>query len=190
MILVLSCGCLCPIHWNQVLSWEWRCSWSSADRRCCNYIWVINSCIAYNGTPYVRGLAVCIFKRVIIIVDSIMESWVFEYKSKSAFSQSFYWLFIKASLWNCLLVKAKGHLQLWIATGSVNKGAAFGQEFAKFLKRTNILHTPACFHPCFQTLGLGRVFRSWWRHQMETFSALPAICAGNSPTTGEYKKII
>ena len=22
---------------------------------------------------------------------------------------------------------------------------------------------------------------TWWRHQMETFSALPAICAGNSP---------
>ena len=27
---------------------------------------------------------------------------------------------------------------------------------------------------------------SWWRHQMETFSALPAICAGNSPVTGEF----
>ena len=26
---------------------------------------------------------------------------------------------------------------------------------------------------------------SWWRHQMETFSALLAICAGNSPATGE-----
>ena len=26
---------------------------------------------------------------------------------------------------------------------------------------------------------------SWWRHQMETFSALLAICAGNSPVTGE-----
>ena len=24
----------------------------------------------------------------------------------------------------------------------------------------------------------------WWRHQMETFSALLAICAGNSPVTG------
>ena len=24
---------------------------------------------------------------------------------------------------------------------------------------------------------------SWWRHQMETFSALLAICAGNSPVT-------
>ena len=26
---------------------------------------------------------------------------------------------------------------------------------------------------------------SWWRHQMETFSALLAICAGNSPVTGQ-----
>ena len=26
---------------------------------------------------------------------------------------------------------------------------------------------------------------AWWRHQMETFSAFLAICAGNSPTTGE-----
>ena len=25
---------------------------------------------------------------------------------------------------------------------------------------------------------------SWWRHQMETFSALLALCAGNSPATG------
>ena len=28
--------------------------------------------------------------------------------------------------------------------------------------------------------------RSWWRHQMETFSALLAICAGNSPVPGEF----
>ena len=26
----------------------------------------------------------------------------------------------------------------------------------------------------------------WWRHQMETSSALLAICAGNSPVTGEF----
>ena len=30
MFLVSSCSCLCPNHWSQVLSWEWRCSWSSA----------------------------------------------------------------------------------------------------------------------------------------------------------------
>ena len=27
---------------------------------------------------------------------------------------------------------------------------------------------------------------SWWRHQMETHSALLALCAGNSPVTGEF----
>ena len=27
---------------------------------------------------------------------------------------------------------------------------------------------------------------AWWRHQMETFSAPLAICAGNSPVTGEF----
>ena len=26
----------------------------------------------------------------------------------------------------------------------------------------------------------------WWRHQMETFSALLALCAGNSLVTGEF----
>ena len=27
---------------------------------------------------------------------------------------------------------------------------------------------------------------SWWRHEMETFSVLLAICAGNSPVPGEF----
>ena len=27
---------------------------------------------------------------------------------------------------------------------------------------------------------------AWWRHQMETVSALPALCAGNSPVTGVF----
>ena len=27
---------------------------------------------------------------------------------------------------------------------------------------------------------------TWWRHQMETFSALLTICAGNSPVPGEF----
>ena len=30
------------------------------------------------------------------------------------------------------------------------------------------------------------VFKSWWRHQMETFSALLALCVGNSPVIGEF----
>ena len=36
----------------------------------------------------------------------------------------------------------------------------------------------------FQRVKLNRC--SWWRHQMETFSVLLAICAGNSPVPGEF----
>ena len=58
MFFVSSCSCLRSIHWSQVLSWEWRCSWSSADRQCSNYIWVINNFIAYKGATYIRGFTV------------------------------------------------------------------------------------------------------------------------------------
>ena len=37
----------CPIHWSQELNRESRCSWSGTDRRCSNYIWVINNSIVY-----------------------------------------------------------------------------------------------------------------------------------------------
>ena len=33
---------------------------------------------------------------------------------------------------------------------------------------------------------LTHYFMAWWRHQMETFSALLVICAGNSPVPGEF----
>ena len=39
-----------------MLSREWRCICSSTDRRCSNYIWVINNFIAYWGAAYIRGL--------------------------------------------------------------------------------------------------------------------------------------
>ena len=41
-----------------------------------------------------------------------------------------------------------------------------------------------CFIIFFQ-IWLKCIYKSWWRHQMETFSALLAICAGNSPVPGE-----
>ena len=34
MILASSCCSLCSSHWSQVSSRKWRCSWSSAYRRC------------------------------------------------------------------------------------------------------------------------------------------------------------
>ena len=35
-------------------------------------------------------------------------------------------------------------------------------------------------------IAAGNLAIPWWRHQMETFSALLALCAGNSPVTGEF----
>ena len=36
------------------------------------------------------------------------------------------------------------------------------------------------------TDGFEMMHKTWWRHQIETFSALLAICAGNSPVPGEF----
>ena len=73
MFLISSCSCLCPIHWSQMLSWEWRCSWSSADRRCSNYIWVTNNFIAYLGATYNRGfMVILIFSQITIFYCPIL----------------------------------------------------------------------------------------------------------------------
>ena len=45
-VVVSSCSCHWPIHRSQVISWKWRCSWSSAYRQCSNCILVSNNFIA------------------------------------------------------------------------------------------------------------------------------------------------
>ena len=45
--------------------------------------------------------------------------------------------------------------------------------------------------PIFLLRSIDNIWRwfelsAWWRHQMETYSALLAICAGNLPVTGEF----
>ena len=64
-----------PIHSRQVLSREWRCSWSAADSRCFNYIWVINNFISYISTVWFTTdrnnyfiTRITIYLRVIIYV--------------------------------------------------------------------------------------------------------------------------
>ena len=41
-------------------------------------------------------------------------------------------------------------------------------------------------HPIHDNRGDHFSMQPWWRHKMETFSALLAICAGNSPVSGEF----
>ena len=45
-----------------------------------------------------------------------------------------------------------------------------------FDKKTNM-------HCAWPSIALNYI---WWRHEMETFSALLALCAGNSPVTSEF----
>ena len=35
-------------------------------------------------------------------------------------------------------------------------------------------------------IHINKIQPTWWRHQMETFSALLAFCTGNSPVPGEF----
>ena len=125
MRLVSSCICLCPIYWSQVLSREWRCSWSSADRRCSNYIWVINNLDAYLGASYIRDL----------VVDVV--GW----------NHYCHLIILILSCALCFCHNVLGHV---LAVCSIPLPMA------------------------------------WWRHQMETISALLALCAGNSRVTGEF----
>ena len=49
-----------------------------------------------------------------------------------------------------------------------------------------LLHPPLQYPSSYKTMVVCNECSSWWRHQMETFSALLAICAGNSPVPGEF----
>ena len=51
----------------------------------------------------------------------------------------------------------------------------------------SILSRPQCVNYSFISGTSLRVWTiSWWRHPLETFPALLASCAGNSPVTGEF----
>ena len=47
-------------------------------------------------------------------------------------------------------------------------------------------------HPFYRSCALSQLDlnKTWWRHRMGTFSALLAICAGNSSVTGEFQRAV
>ena len=77
---------------------------------------------------------------------------------------------------------------VWGRWTSLTKGLLIRASGIYLAVSINNLWNKQSTHHWFQTPGRSyhcNVFRSWWRHQME-FSALLAICAGNSPATGEF----
>ena len=52
---------------------------------------------------------------------------------------------------------------------------------------SNVVTILSCACMYFESLMLmSDPLMSWWRHQMEISSAVLALCAGNSPVTGEF----
>ena len=58
-------------------------------------------------------------------------------------------------------------------------GFIMDHVFYVFLKDMDSIEWYEKIKPC-------TYFLAWWRHRMETFSALLAFCAGNSTVTGEF----
>ena len=59
---------------------------------------------------------------------------------------------------------------------------------SQLVKRQLLFHIDCDARPVVNThfTRKQRTSDTWWRHQMEPFSALLAICAGNSPVSGEF----
>ena len=57
-------------------------------------------------------------------------------------------------------------------------------KLSNFLQSSLNMGFPVLVNNTFN--GAPRFFISWWHHQMETFSVLLALCAGNSPVTSEF----
>ena len=120
MFLILSHSCLCPFYWSHVLSWIWRCSWSSADRWCSNYIWVINNLIVHKCASYIRDLTVCTQKCCVLFCCGYILSIIY------------------GSVWSILFT----HICMIYSAGSVK------QPWRIWVKLTHSKHNtaPGCMH--------------------------------------------
>ena len=60
------------------------------------------------------------------------------------------------------------------------------EYFRHFLNNTHDVWEEWTVISCWHLASQVPDSNTWWRNQMETFSALLALCAGNSPVTGEF----
>ena len=92
------------------------------------------------------------------------------------------------SLSNCVRIRVDS-----LPFVSINPVARQGiscQVTNPYIELVNVLVPTWMSYSCCRLLRgemkLGLKCVTWWRHQMETFSALLALCVGNSPVTGEF----
>ena len=85
------------------------------------------------------------------------------------------------------LLTSPGHQQLWYWLFRIN-ASLMKEDFeylqyliAKISQKRRYSFVPLKINSARHVLT-----NAWWRHQMEAFSALLAICAGNSPVPAEF----
>ena len=87
-----------------------------------------------------------------------------------------YWQFVRRIHWSPVNSPHKGQ---W------HGALMFSLIYVQFYSGPNVLKMKAFFLVPMFYYSLAQEI-SWWRHQMETASALPAFCTGNSPVPGEF----
>ena len=112
------------------------------------------------------------------LTSVVLTSWISSITSKISWIAGWPWSnHVCVCVWVCVCVclcaiwymgrKNKYCLEIWFWPGEVMEKS--WNFFLRFL-----------WEPWWVALY------SWWRHQMETFSALLTLCAENSPVTGEF----
>ena len=129
-----------------------------------NYI--NTDCIIWRGNKS-RQTSMLMY-RFCLLIDRIRVSttkWMTRIMVSSAFI-----LFIQGRA----SMKRKFHARHFCMTGALMSGVS------------RVLSYSAAALWCFYVNRTTCRINTWWRHQMETFSALLAICAGNSSVPGEF----
>ena len=80
---------------------------------------------------------------------------------------------VMPSMGDQLSYQTNNHLLLYLP---IQRGHWQSGEYSVYTNHRRATRSHQPFHK----------LTTWWRHQMETFSVLLAICAGNSPVTGEF----
>ena len=124
-----------------MLSRAWRCSWSSADRQCSNYIWVIDSFIAYWSASYIRGFTVIQWPQVFrkkngIPVDALVShplSQITIFRTISIFK----WIFLNEKF--CILILIP---LMFVSKGPNDNKSALVQLMARHRTGDKLLPLP------------------------------------------------
>ena len=75
-----------------------------------------------------------------------------------------------------------GHVERWMESKE-----RFGDYLFRYIVKRNLIVLIRISTPCADSGSCQYVaIVPWWRHQMETFSALLALCEGNSPFPSEF----